>query len=260
MYSMRRRLAPLLILIVLTTGCSTFHPRHTLTQISTIDALLAGSYDGTITCRKLLTKGDFGIGTFNHLDGEMLIMDGKVFQIKSDGKVYRPGLDLTTPFAAVCKFLPQNTLDLPSNVDEAAIKKFLDQKVPDKNSFCAIKIKGTFRKMHTRAVPSQKKPYPPLAKIAAHQPEFTMHNISGTIVGLRSPPFVTGIGVPGYHLHFISDDEKQGGHVLDFDLIHGTAFTDVCNKFHLLLPNGQSDFHQLDLSKDRSQELKQVEQ
>ncbi len=248
------------ILALLLTSCSSFQPRHTLTQTSTIDALLAGSYDGTMTCRELLTKGDFGLGTFDHLDGEMLVLDGKVFQTKSDGKVYQPSLDLTTPFAAVCRFSPQNSFVLPVKTDMETIKKFLDEKVPDKNSFAAIKIKGTFRKMHTRAVPAQKKPYPLLADIAAHQPEFHMRNITGTIVGLRSPPFVTGIGVPGYHLHFISDDQQQGGHILGFELTEGTAFTDVCNKFHLLLPEGQSDFHQLDLSKDRSQELMQVEQ
>jgi acetolactate decarboxylase len=251
---------PFTILVLLLTSCASFQPRHTLTQNSTIDALLAGSYDGTMTCRELLTKGDFGVGTFDRLDGEMLVLDGKVFQIKSDGKVYQPSLDLTTPFAAVCRFSPQNNITLPEGVDMDAIKLLLDQKVPDINSFCAIKIKGTFRKMHTRAVPAQKKPYPLLAEIASHQPEFTMENIPGTIVGLRSPPFVTGIGVPGYHLHFISDDLKQGGHVLGFELTHGNAFTDVCNKFNLLLPEGQSDFHQLDLSKDRSKELQQVEQ
>ncbi|NOX98255.1 MAG: acetolactate decarboxylase [Verrucomicrobia bacterium] len=247
-------------LIILSTGCSSFQPRHTLTQTSTIDALLAGSYDGTMTCRELLTKGDFGLGTFDHLDGEMLILDGQVYQIKSDGKVYQPSLDLTTPFAAVCQFSPQESFTLPGKSDAEAVKRFLDQKVPDKNTFCAIKIKGTFRKMHTRSVPAQKKPYPLLADVAAHQPEFRMQNISGTIVGLRSPPFVTGIGVPGYHLHFISDDRKQGGHVLGFELTQGMAFTDVCNQFHLILPEGSEEFHQLDLSKDRSKELKQVEQ
>ncbi len=251
---------PFAILSLLITSCSSFQPRHTLTQASTIDALLAGSYDGTMTCRELLTKGDFGLGTFDHLDGEMLVLEGRVYQIKSDGKVYQPSLDMTTPFAAVCRFSPQNSFDLPGKADMAKIKKFLDQKVPDKNAFCAIKIKGTFRKMHTRAVPAQKKPYPLLADIAARQPEFHMQNISGTIVALRSPPFVTGIGVPGYHLHFISNDRKQGGHVLGFELTSGTAATDVCNNFHLLLPEGQNDFHQLDFSKDRSKELQQVEQ
>jgi len=257
---MNRHLISIVILVLFVTGCSTFHPRHTLTQISTIDALLVGSYDGTMTCQKMLTKGNFGIGTFDHLDGEMLVMDGKVFQIKSDGKVYRPPLSLTTPFAAVCRFSPQTNLSLPDNSDQESVKKILDQKIPDKNAFCAIKISGAFRKIHTRAVPSQKKPYPPLAEIASHQPEFTMDNVSGTIVGFRSPPFVTGIGVPGYHLHFVSDDQKRGGHILDFELSKGTAAVDVCNQLHLLLPENQDDFHKLDLSRDRSQELRQIEQ
>lgn len=250
----------LLLCLCTTLSCSSFQPKHQVTQHSTIDALLVGSYDGTLTCRKLLEKGDFGLGTFDHLDGEMLVLDGIIYQIKSDGKVYRPALDLTTPFAAVCRFSPQSTFTLPSDSNMDAIRNFLDQKAPDKNAFIAIKIKGTFRTMHTRSVPAQKKPYPLLAKVASHQPEFHLRNISGTIVGFRSPPFVKGIGVPGYHLHFISDDKKRGGHILGFELISGTTQVDVCNRLNLLLPEGQSDFHQLDLSKDRSQELKQVEQ
>jgi acetolactate decarboxylase len=245
---------------LLSASCSSFAPTHTVSQVSTIDALLVGAYDGTMTCRKLLGKGDFGIGTFDRLDGEMLVLDGKVFQIKADGKVYRPPLSLTTPFAAVCRFSPQISISLPKNSSQEAVKLLLDEKIPAKNTFCAVKITGTFRTMHTRSVPAQEKPYRPLAEVAAHQPEFTMHHVSGTIVGFRSPPFVKGIGVPGYHLHFVSDDEQQGGHILDFELTEGTAEIDICNRLHLVLPDKDSSFHQLDLSKDRSQALKQVEQ
>ena len=256
---MRHHLSLLLLSFIL-SACSVLPKKHTLTQNSTIDAVPASSYDGTISCRKLLKKGDFGLGTFDHLDGEMLVLDGQVFQIKSDGKVYQPSLELTTPFAAVCQFSPQTSFALPADANMETIKHFLDEKVPDTNAFCAIKIKGRFTKMHTRSVPAQKKPYPLLAEIAAQQPEFHLTNISGTIVAFRSPAFVKGIGVPGYHLHFIDEAQKRGGHVLGFELQKGQAEVDVCNQLNLLLPEGNGDFHQLDLAKDRSQELKQVEQ
>ncbi len=255
---------PLIILLsawsLLSGSCSSFAPSHTVTQVSTIDALLVGAYDGTMSCRKLLTKGDFGIGTFDRLDGEMLVLDGKVYQVKADGKVYRPPPSLTTPFAAVCRFSPQLSIPLPNSTSQETVKQLLDEKIPAKNTFCAIKITGTFQTMHTRAVPAQKKPYRPLTEIAARQPEFPMRHVSGTIVGFRSPPFVKGIGVPGYHLHFVSDNKQQGGHVLDFELSAGTAEIDICNQLHLVLPEQDSDFHQLDLSQDLSRELKEVEQ
>ncbi len=39
--------------------------------------------------------------------------------------------------------------------------------------------------------------------------------MTGTIVGLDAEIFM-GSSVAGYHLHFISDDQTFGGHVMDF--------------------------------------------
>nr|MBS9408302.1 acetolactate decarboxylase [Streptococcus oralis] len=40
-------------------------------QTSTMLALLDGIYDGVISFEELKERGDFGIGTFDQLDGEM---------------------------------------------------------------------------------------------------------------------------------------------------------------------------------------------
>ncbi|NLO29340.1 MAG: alpha-acetolactate decarboxylase, partial [Methanosarcina mazei] len=56
-----------------------------LYQVSTIDALLLGVYDGVLPVSDLKTHGDFGIGTFDGLEGEMLALDGNYYQIKTDG-------------------------------------------------------------------------------------------------------------------------------------------------------------------------------
>jgi acetolactate decarboxylase len=45
---------------------------------------------------------------------------------------------------------------------------------------------------------------------------FELHNVSGTLVGLYTPGYSDGIGFPGYHFHFVTDDRTQGGHVYDF--------------------------------------------
>ena len=47
-----------------------------LTQVSTIDAILNGLYDGVITYGDLKEHGDFGIGTFEGLGGEWLHWTG----------------------------------------------------------------------------------------------------------------------------------------------------------------------------------------
>ena len=110
-----------------------------------------------------------------------------------------------------------------------------------------------------RSVPAQKKPYPPLTEVTKDQPVFHLKDIAGTIVGFRSPAYVKGIGVPGYHLHFISDSFSSGGHILDFSLKQGTLGIDICNRFLMVLPEGENDFSRIDLSIDRSKDLDKAE-
>ena len=195
---------------ILVSGCGT-PPRNTLFQTSTIDALLAGVYDGHISCLRLLKHGDFGIGTFDQLDGEMVVLEGTIYQVKGDGKVYKPDLNGKTPFAAMCDFNPEKTISINTHTDYKRLETLIDEAAPNQNLFYAIRVTGQFRSMKTRSVPAQKKPYPPLKEVTPNQPEFDMNNVFGTIVGFRCPPYVNGINVPGYHLHFISRDRTQGG-------------------------------------------------
>ena len=234
-------------------------PHDLLVQTSTIDALLSGLYDGQISAKELLSHGNLGIGTFHRLEGEMVVLDGNLYQVKADGKVYRPNQQTTSPFAAVCQFNPDHSLTIKGGTDFKALKTLLDAAAPNRNLFWAFKIEAKFRYMKTRSVPAQTKPYPPLAQVTANQPEFQMQDVSGTLVGFRCPPFVKGINVPGYHLHFISSDFTQGGHVLGFEITTGHAEIDRLNRFLLLLPAAGSDFQQVDLSLDRSRTLNQVE-
>ncbi len=248
------------VFLLLLGGCAAKQPFNAITQISTIDALLAGAYDGQTTCAKLKEYGDLGIGTFDRLDGEMILLDGRFYQVTSDGVVRRPDGRLTTPFATVCRFAPDKTLELAGPVNYAEFKERLDEEFPNQNVFYAIKITGVFKSVHTRSVPAQKKPYPPLAEVTAHQPEFRATNVIGAIVGFRCPPFVKGINVPGYHLHFLSEDKTFGGHIRDFEMETCRCEVDLCTRFRLFLPENPDTLQAMDLSRDRSEELKQVEQ
>ncbi|MHA1574610.1 MAG: acetolactate decarboxylase [Alphaproteobacteria bacterium] len=247
----------IILLLIGITGCSTY--RNTVTQFSTIDALLAGAYDGEMTCGQLLDYGNFGLGTFDKLDGEMIVLDGKVYQIKFSGKVCEPENYLKTPFAAVCNFECNKTISLTSSYNLVSLKRELDKTIPDQNLFYAIKITGTFDYIKARSVPKQKKPYPPLAEIVTHQAIFEFKNIEGTIVGFRCPPFVKGINVPHYHLHFINDDKTKGGHILDLDFSNCTAHIDILNKFFMILPEKEGKLQDIDLSINRANELEKVE-
>lgn len=247
----------LILSLVFFAGCLPAG-RNQITQTSTIDALLAGVYDGQMTCGELLKYGDFGIGTFDKLDGEMIIHKGKVYQIKSDGKVYLPNNSAKTPFATVCSFKSDMEFSLKS-ADYKTIQAGIDEKAPNQNLFTAVEIVGKFKRMKVRSVPAQNKPYPPLAQAAEKQTVFEMNDISGVIIGFRTPQFAKGVNVPGCHFHFLSDDKTQGGHILDFEISDGLCRVDLCNKFLLLLPKDDS-LKDIDLSQDKSAELHKVEQ
>lgn len=246
------------VILLSIVSCSTVH-RNTVTQVSTIDAILAGAYDGTMTLQELASYGNFGIGTFDKLDGEMVLFKGTFLQIKGNGNVSIPDLMVKTPFASVVQFEKDITTKLPAGINYTVLKTIIDEKAPNMNLFCAVQVAGTFRTMKTRSVPAQKKPYPPLTEVTKHQAVFDLKNVSGTIVGFRSPVYVKGINVPGYHLHFISDDFSSGGHILAFELETGTADIDICNRFLMILPEGAHAFNKIDLSVDRSKDLDKAE-
>ena len=230
-----------------------------LYQVSTINALLSGHYDGEIDMKALSNHGNFGIGTFDKLDGEMIFLDGQVYKVKASGKVERVANKLRTPFAAVTYFTPEisRVIFNVENYEQLQVK--LNEVVNDKNFFYAIKIVGNFEQIKTRSVPSQEKPYKPLVEITKNQPIFEYSEISGTILGFYCPAYVAGINVPGYHLHFLSQDKAKGGHLLAVSF--GKARVEVCkiDKFTMQLPR-DTTLEKLDLLKDYSGELRAVEQ
>ncbi|MGE4564633.1 MAG: acetolactate decarboxylase [Victivallaceae bacterium] len=229
-----------------------------VTQFNTIDSLLAGVYDGSESLDSLRRSGDFGIGTFDRLDGEMALIDGVFYQVKADGRVTRPAGSIITPFASVLFFRPELQCR-EAKGDYAGIRRLVDGLAPNQNIFAAVMIRGEFKSVHTRSVPAQVKPYRPLAEVTRNQPEFHLKNVRGTVVGFRLPPYVKGINVPGYHLHFIADDASGGGHILDFELERGDLELQTVYQLTLVLPRDSADFAAVDLGRDRGAELKKVE-
>lgn len=241
-------------LMLLLAGCAT-RSADQLFQVSTINALLAGAYDGQLSCAQLKKHGDFGIGTFDRLDGEMVLLDGTLYQVRSDGTVSEADLKGRTPFATVCRFEADQRFSVPRGCDFPEFERLADQFCPNPNLFYAIKVTGHFAIVKTRSVPAQKKPYPALKEATAHQPEFERENVVGTLVGFRCPPYVQNFNVPGYHMHFLSSDRSFGGHVLRFEVIEAVAAIDVLSRYEVDLTGVGG----VDLTKDRSLELKQIE-
>ncbi|HOO53399.1 MAG TPA: acetolactate decarboxylase [Methanothrix sp.] len=237
---------------------TTDQDREVLFQVSTIDALLLSVYDGILPVGDLKARGDFGIGTFDKLEGEMVVVDGVCYQVKVDGNAYVVPDDVTTPFATVTFFDPDETVTVEKADNMTELGDILERSFPSENVFYAVRIDGTFPYVKTRSVPAQEKPYPLLVDAVANQTVFEFEDASGTVVGFWSPEFVDGINVPGYHLHFITDDRKAGGHILDLRVEGAEVDLDLTPNIFMALPTA-GDFFSVDLTGDLSSDLEKVE-
>ncbi len=256
---MPRRLAMLAFAVALSAQADT--DRETLYQISTIDALLTGVYDPLSSIRDVLPHGDVGLGTFTDLDGELILLDGQVYQATADGQVrHLPSdPDIGTPFIAVTHFDADQTLNPPADQDYTRFKTWLEAQFPSRNIVYAIRLDGTFEHMVFRSVPRQSKPYPPLAALSSQQTVFRQDAVTGTLIGFWCPTFMQGVNVPGFHLHFLSADRQQGGHVLDFTLTGGRVQLDPTNGWTVQLPLDPA-FLGTQLGADQSEALHAIEQ
>jgi len=229
-----------------------------LFQTSIVDALFQGDYDGNITFGELKEKGDFGLGTLNHLDGELVGFDGVFYQVKSDGSVHIATDEMKTPFAVVTFFEPDKveTIDKPLTCDQ--FKEYILRLLPTQNIFYGIKVKGDFSYIKARSVPEQQKPYPPLTEVAKEEVIFEFNNINGTFAGFWLPQYLDDINVTGFHFHFISDDKKSGGHVLECNLKNVQLEIDYIRDIEISLPETES-FNSVNINKTTTGDVKKVE-
>lgn len=202
-------------------------------QYGTMAGIIEGAYSGSLTIEELLKYGDFGIGTFDGIDGEMVILDSKIYKIDYFGNSYLQSIKESTPFATITTFEKEY-----QKFDNFTFENLLE-KVQDylnQNYFYAIKISGNFQKMNTRSPKKQEKPYPPLLEVLENQNIFHYENTQGTIVGFFSPYYAQGLVVGGFHLHYISNDLKAGGHIFDFEILNGLVEISKPLNYSLKLP------------------------
>ena len=195
----------------------------------------------------LRRHGDFGIGTFNALDGEMIVIDGTIYRLAGDGTAKIAADSAKTPYAAVTWFEPDIDETVNRTQDKRRFEGHLDELAASPNLFYAVRFDGKVPMIRIRNVVRQTPPYRPLMEAIADQVVHELDNVEGTLIGFRCPDYAVGIGVPGYHLHFITAERGMGGHVLDYELAAGRMQLDHTSSLHLELPQNR-EFNQADLA------------
>jgi acetolactate decarboxylase len=230
---------------------------HTLYQVSTATALVEGIYRGAVRVGVLREHGDLGLGTFENIDGEMVIVDGHFFQVRCDGSVREVDDAVLSPFAVITRFAPEPAVTLEQCPDIGHLNARFDGLRHSDNVFFALRVDGQFDYVHTRAMCWTDEGVP-LVQAAAVQPEFEFRDIKGTLVGFWTPEYAKTFNVPGYHLHFVSDDRTRGGHLLQCRGSNLRLQIQQEGDYHIALPETES-FLRADLRRDPAADLAQAE-
>jgi len=228
---------------------------QSLYQISTSTALVEGVHSGSVSSSVLLEHGDFGLGTFEGLDGEMVILDGQIYQVTD--RVRRRTDDFLVPFASITHFRAKSSFEIDKVGSLKHAELACDRKRISENLFYAVRLDGVFETIHARAVHSVPQ-NTRLLDAAKTQSAFHFENIEGTLVGFWSPRYSSSFSILGYHLHFISKDRTKGGHLLDCSARKLKARVQVLSEYNIRLPDS-GPFLTTNLSKDPASDLAKTE-
>jgi acetolactate decarboxylase len=237
------------------------HNEDAIYQVALLQSMTLGDYKGTVTIKELTRHGDTGLGTFDGLNGEMILLDGVAYRAAGDGSVEIVSEQETSPFCVVSFMEADATIALKDIEDYEALSRALDRIVAErgKNRFYMIRIDGCFRGMYVRSVPKQAEPYRRLVDVLAQQQTFFHYeNIEGTVVGLYCPPYMSYLNAVGWHMHFLSKDKTAGGHVLGLELADAVLTWDDKDSFRLKLPETDR-FNGFDLTVDQTEDIEKVE-
>jgi len=223
-----------------------------------VNALVEGLFEQNIPLAEIKQHGDFGLGTFNDLDGELVLLDGTVYQVAGDGQVHVIEDDQAlTPFVCVTRYQPISHDDLDQELSYDEFLDWLVRLLPSPNLFYALRIEGEFAAIKARSVPKQEN-YRTLVEVAREQALFQYENVAGTLVGFYTPAFMASLSVPGLHLHFLSADLRSGGHLLECRPRRVRAGVQFIHRLELALPLSL-DYLTWDFRRDIRQDLHQAE-
>ena len=232
----------------------------TMIQASTLNALMLGNFDETVSVKDFLHHADTGLGTYTGLDGEAIFEDGVAYKATADGKIVVMKPTDGVVIGTVAKFdesVP--VVELTGIKDIEALKSALEPYVAgNKNVFYMIKAVGDFKTMHVRSCFASEKPYPTLSEVAKNQREFHFENTHGSVIAVYCPAYVNGINLPGWHFHYLSGDKTQGGHILGLSSDKLSVKINKIERFDLTLPTNP-EFAKRDLCEDLSAKTAAVE-
>lgn len=232
-------------------------------QVATLQSLMTGYTRAVITVDELLKHGDTGLGTFEDVNGEMIVAGGHCYKALDDGSVTEAPGDEGVPFSSVAFLKGGRKFDVEDINDIDQLKDELTVKIEEwfgLNSMHIVRIDGSFIEVSARSESPLRTQHISLKSIlSGTQKEFHFQNLGGTLIGIYYPDYMNGINAPGWHLHFLSSDRTLGGHVFDLVLKRGTVVMDKLPEIEIQLPTAPA-FDTYSLADNAGADIKAVEQ
>ena len=232
-------------------------------QVSTLQALSLGYSRSVVPVSELLRHGDTGLGTFEHVNGEMIVIDGKCYRATNTGDVLEAEQELGVPFASVAPFVPHRELPLQEVNTLLDLKKKLTLSIEEDfglNSMHVVRIDGAFGHVSARSGAGAKAQHVSLKEtLDETQKTFAFDQLRGSLVGVYYPDYMEGINAAGWHFHFISEDRQFGGHVFEMNLHEGIAKFCKIQRIEIQIPVDPA-FDTYALKEASQDEIRTVEQ
>ena len=232
-------------------------------QVSTLQALMLGYSRSVIHVSELLGHGNIGLGTFTDVDGEMIVLDGVCYRAMENGDFAIAEPDRGVPFSVVCSMEERSPMEFGAMDDIEELKTALNNTIDSHfglNSMHIARIDGEFEIVDARSESGCQSMHVDLKSILGKtQKAFQFEGIRGTLVCVYFPDYMDGINAAGWHLHFISDDRKHGGHVFDIGMKSGRGYISKINSIEIKLPD-EPVFDTYSLKQASEKEIKAVEQ
>ena len=234
-----------------------------MVQISTLQALMLGYSRGVVTVEELLEYGDTGLGTFEDVAGEMIVLGHKVYQADNSGAVREAAPETGVPFAAVAFTQEASEFTVRAGKSIEELKVQLNEAVDADfglNSMYVVRLDGYFPLVKARSEAGQRSHHVELSEILKkNQKSFQFEKIRGSVVCLYFPDYMDGINAAGWHFHFLSEDRTLGGHVYDLEFGELSAAMTRLGNIQIRLPQDKA-FDTYSLKAVSKEEVKKVEQ
>jgi acetolactate decarboxylase len=212
-------------------------------------ALVNKIYDGNLTVKEAKSHGDIGLGTYNGADGELILLDGIFYHVPASGEVLMADEGDHIPYLNATFFDREFDFEFSGPMNYDTLRKLIQQRFPSRNYFYAFKIHGEFDSLRLGSLHKQERPYKhSMDSLLPNRPTFDHRDIAGTMVGFFCPDFIGDVNVAGFHFHFISDDKKVGGHVMEFLGKNFDVGMDKLSAYHFVLPQ-TPDYDTVNLEK-----------